>query len=406
MGKWKKISAAVLVVLQVFVFVGCQSTTGINTESESDSEIGTQAGNSEAVSETEMNSGTEMEAETDSVDETELEPEIESVAVDLHEYDFTICYSGDIRLDDNAYTTKRLAESENGVYDCISPELITIMQEADIMCINNEFTFTTGGEPTPNKKYTFRGDPARVSVLLDLGVDVVSLANNHTYDYGVQSMRDTFTTLDTVGIDYFGAGETLEDAMKPIYYEIDGKTIALVGASRAEKYKLTPQATEDSPGILRCYNTELFLQVIQEADANADFVIAYVHWGTEYSTVLEEAQLTTAKEYLDAGADAIIGAHSHCLQGMEYYDGKPILYGLGNFWFNKETDETMLVQLHFSGNDEGGSLEVAIIPAMQQDAQTLIVTEESQKEQIFSYLEEISINVEIDENGIMKEKIN
>ena len=61
--------------------------------------------------------------------------------------------------------------------------------------------------------------------------------------------------------------------------------------------------------------------IIKEADANADFVIAVVHWGTEYSYDLEEVQLTTGKEYLDAGADVVIGAHSHCLQGMEYYEG-------------------------------------------------------------------------------------
>lgn len=167
---------------------------------------------------------------------------------------------------------------------------------------------------------------------------------------------------------------------------------------------MTPQATDDSPGILRCYDTELFLEVIREADANADFVIAYVHWGTEYSTVLEDAQLTTGKEYLDAGADAIIGAHSHCLQGMEYYNGKPIVYGLGNYWFNKKSRDAMLVQLHFTGNDEGGSLEVEVIPAIQRDAQTLIVTEDKEKERIFDFLEEISVNVEIDENGIMREK--
>ena len=370
-------------------------------ESDSDSEFQSETDSKE---ESERETETDIATETESGVESETETESESEIIDLHEYDFTICYAGDVRLDDAAYTTERLKNSENGVYDCISPELLAIMQDADIMCLNNEFTFSTNGKPLNGKKYTFRGDPERVSVLIEMGVDVVSLANNHVYDYGEQSMLDTFSTLEGAGIEYFGAGKTLEEAMRPVYYEIDGKTIALVGASRAEKNKMTPQATEDSPGILRCYDTELFLEVIKEADANADFVIAYVHWGTEYSTVLEDAQLTTGKEYLDAGADAIIGAHSHCLQGMEYYNGKPIVYGLGNYWFNKKSTDAMLVQLHFSGNDEGGSLEVEVIPAIQRDAQTLIVTEEEEKERIFDFLEDISINVEIDENGIMREK--
>ena len=405
MNSWRKVIVVGLVVLETLVLIGCQSGQDGNTDTQVKGSVATEMQTeTELVAESESEKENVSTAETELQTETQLETETESEVVDLHEYDFTICYAGDVRLDDAAYTTERLNNSENGIYGCISPELLAIMQGADIMCLNNEFTFSTNGEPLKGKKYTFRGDPERVSVLVDMGVDVVSLANNHVYDYGKQSMLDTFATLEGAGIEYFGAGETLEEAMRPVYYEIDGKTIALVGASRAEKYKMTPQATDDSPGILRCYDTELFLEVIREADANADFVIAYVHWGTEYSTVLEDAQLTTGKEYLDAGADAIIGAHSHCLQGMEYYNGKPIVYGLGNYWFNKKSRDAMLVQLHFTGNDEGGSLEVEVIPAIQRDAQTLIVTEDKEKERIFDFLEEISVNVEIDENGIMREK--
>lgn len=336
-------------------------------------------------------------------EETESEIPTESESIDLHEYDFTFCFGGDISLAEDAVTTAQLDKSKNGIYDGISPELMTIMQQADIMCLNNEFTYSTNGEPMKGKAYTFRAHPDRVAVIKEMGVDAVLMANNHVYDYGKQALLDTFTTLENADIDYFGAGRNLDEAMKPVYYELDGKTIALVAASRAEKYKLTPQATEDSPGILRCYDTKLFLEVIKEADANADFVIALVHWGTEYSTKLEKVQLTTGKEYLDAGADAIVGSHSHCLQGMEYYDGKPIIYSLGNFWFNSKTLDSMLVQLHFSGNDEGGSLEVSVIPAIQKGAKTKIVTG-SEMERIFKHLEDISINIEIDENGVVTEK--
>ena len=395
--KFKKV-ISIIAVLSMLVLVGCQTadTEGqASQESESSqSETQTDTGTSE------FSSGTESVTESELPSETESETEI----VDLHEYDFMLCFAGDISLDENAVTTAQLDKSENGIYDCISPELMTIMQQADLMCLNNEFTFSTNGEPMEGKAYTFRANPKRVAVLQEMGVDVVTLANNHVYDYGKQAMLDTFTTLEEAGIQYFGAGKNLEEAMAPVYYEIDGKTIALVGASRAEKYKLTPQAKEEAPGIVRCYDTELFLEVITEADANADFVIAVVHWGTEYSTKLEEAQLTTGKEYLDAGADAIIGGHSHCLQGMEYYDGKPIVYSLGNFWFNKKTLDSMLVQLHFSGNDEGGNLEVSVVPALQSGAKTQIVTEKSEVEDLFEHLEDISVNIEIDENGVVKEK--
>ncbi len=415
MYKYRKLMVICLVAFQICVLMGCQngsqnsSQLGESQHTESEivtgSETATGSENvtgSEVTTETSTDVATNTESESNS--ESETVSETESEIVDLHEYDFTICYAGDFQLADGAVTTNQLEKSENGIYGCISPELIAIMQEADIMCLNSEFVFSTNGEPLKGKKYTFRGNPSRVSVYQELGVDVVTLANNHVYDYGKQAMLDTFTTFEEAGIEYFGAGRTLEDAMKPVYYEVDGKIIALVGASRAEKYKMTPQATETTPGILRCYDTELFLQVIEEADANADFVIAYVHWGTEYSTVLEKAQLTTGKDYLDAGADVIIGAHSHCIQGMEYYDGKPIVYSLGNYWFNSKTLDTMLVQLHFTGNDEGGKVEVSVVPALQKNSKTSILTKDSDIEKFFAYLEKISVNIKIDENGIVREK--
>ena len=250
---------------------------------------------------------------------------------------------------------------------------------------------------------TFNSPYELGETIINMGFNVINHANNHVYDYGKQALLDTFATLDGAGIEYFGAGNNLEEAMEAVYYEIDGKTVAFVGASRAEKYKLTPQATDTEPGILRCYDTALFLEAIRKADENADIVIAVVHWGTEYSFDLEEVQLSTGKEYLDAGADAIIGGHSHCLQGMEYYDGKPIIYSLGNYWFNSKTLDSMLVQLHFTGNDNGDRVEVSIVPAIQQNAKTEIVTDIEGKTRIFSLLEDISLNIEIDEHGIVTE---
>ncbi len=316
-------------------------------------------------------------------------------------YDFTICFAGDINLDENWGTTQFLDTQENGIYDCISEELVEAMQSADIMCLNNEFTYSTGGSPLPGKAYTFRAKPERVEVLHQLGVDAVTLANNHVYDYGKDALLDTFTVLEEAEIPYFGAGRTLEDAMKPLYLETDGKRVALVGASRAEKNKMTPQATETEPGILRCYDTELYLQAIREGKENADFCIAFVHWGTEYSFDLEQVQRDTGREYLDAGADAVIGAHSHCLQGMEYYDGKPIIYSLGNYWFNEKTLDTMLLQLTFTGTDEDGQLKVQVIPAVQAGYRTTWASEAEEQRRIYDFLESISVNVDISDEGIV-----
>ncbi|MCM1064547.1 MAG: CapA family protein [Eubacterium sp.] len=318
-------------------------------------------------------------------------------------FDFTICFAGDINLDENWCTTQFMDQQPEGIYDCISQELVEVMQAADIMCLNNEFTYSRGGSPLPGKAYTFRADPKRVAVLDQLGVDAVTLANNHVYDYGKDALSDTFAVLEDAGIPYFGAGRTLEEAMQPLYLEVEGKTVALVGASRAEKNKMTPQATDTEPGILRCYDTELFLQAIREGKENADFCIAFVHWGTEYSFDLEQVQLDTGKEYLDAGADAVIGAHSHCLQGMEYHDGKPIIYSLGNYWFNEKTLDTMLLQLHFSGDDTQTRLAVQVVPAVQSGYRTTYAAEAAEQRRIYDFLESISVNVEISDEGIVSE---
>src|SRR5690554_3593985 len=179
--------------------------------------------------------------------------ESEEIEEDLNPFDFVLSFAGDINFDENWATMKYYNTAENGIYDCISPELIELMKEADIMCLNNEFTYSTGGTPLKGKAYTFRAHPSRVEILKEMGVDIVSLANNHAYDYGPQSLIDTMATLKEAGISYVGAGHNIDEAMEPAYFEVDGKTIAYVAASRAEKNKMTPQATMDSPGILRCY---------------------------------------------------------------------------------------------------------------------------------------------------------
>ncbi|MGN0350720.1 MAG: CapA family protein [Roseburia sp.] len=376
-----------------FLLAGCRQGETKLSEAAQSTEEESENGQTEL---NETIQGTEVENKARHVKASESDNESTQ-----EKYDFTICFAGDISLDEKAVTTANLDANDGDISKCISEELIREMQQADLMCLNNEFTYSTNGSPLEGKAYTFRANPNRVEVLEELGGDVVGLANNHVYDYGKQALLDTFVTLEEAGIPYVGAGRNLEEAMEPYYTEIDGKTIAIVAASRAEKNKMTPQATETEPGILRCYDTELFLQEIAEAKEQADFVIAFVHWGTEYSTVLEEVQLSTGKEYLDAGADVIIGAHSHCLQEVEYYEGKPIFYSLGNYWFNGKTVDTMLVKLHFYGNENEQQLEAQIVPALQKNATTTIITDEVEKKAFFEKMEGISDQIEITSDGIV-----
>lgn len=383
----KKIWLSLLLVAAIAV--GCKGGKGTGSNSES-------ANDSYLVGD----NSTDITSQPTTEEITTEEP----TTIDLQEFDFTMCFAGDILLAEGEITTTTLDNSPNGLQDCVSPELLEIMNNADYTCVNNEFTYSTRGTPLKGKTWTFRAHPDRVKYMKEMGVDLAILANNHVYDYGEEAMLDTMSTLKNAGIDYFGAGANLEEAMKPVYVELGGKTVAFVAASRAEKYKMTPQATEDSAGILRCYDPALFIEVIKEARANADYVIACVHWGTEKSTVLEDAQIDTGKQYIDAGADVVIGAHTHCLQGMEYYNGKPIVYSLGNYWFAGYYQDTVLLNVRIYGDINNSNIELSVVPAMHKDGKVTIFKDEPEINRVYDYLEGLSINVDIDENGILHEK--
>ena len=341
--------------------------------------------------------------ETDKSSQAEATSDCVTESNDLHPYEFTLCFAGDVSLADDAVTIAQMNASPNGIEDCISAQLRQTMRDADCMILNNEFTYSTAGAPLAGKAYTFRSNPEHVTILQELGVDAVCLANNHVYDYGEQALLDTFTTLEDAGIPYFGAGRNIQEATAPYYIEMQGKTIAIVAASRAEKNKMTPQATDDSPGILRCYDTTLFLEEIKEAKKHADFVIACVHWGTEYSEELEQVQIDTARDYIDAGADVIIGAHPHILQGMDYYHNAPIFYSLGNFWFNSKSLDTMLVTLRIYGDDNGYTIEPCITPALQANCTTAYLEVPEDRKAFYDHLMELSPNIVIDDNGIVQQ---
>lgn len=113
----------------------------------------------------------------------------------------------------------------DGIYDYLSSDLMLELQSADILLINNEFTYSNRGTPLAGKAYTFRAAPSRVEVLQQLGADIVSLANNHVYDYGEEALLDTMDTLEQAQIPYVGAGRNLEEAEKIVYFIANGRKL-------------------------------------------------------------------------------------------------------------------------------------------------------------------------------------
>lgn len=300
----------------------------------------------------------------------------------------TLAFTGDINFSEGYPTTRHLDSCANGLEDCFSEDLLERMRGMDILMINNEFTYSTRGEPLAGKTYTFRADPGRAKLLHTFGTDIVNLANNHVYDYGPDALLDTIETLKQEKIPYVGAGANLEEASRPCYFICNGRKIAIVSATQIERSSnYTKEATEDTPGVLKTLNPDKFVEVIEAADQSSDCVIAVVHWGTEGNSDYGQDQARLAQAFAEAGADAIIGGHTHCLQGFEMIGDVPVIYSLGNFWFSSSTLDTGLAQVTI---DRNGDLALSFIPCIQERFRTRLVTEPAETERIFDFLQKHS----------------
>lgn len=314
---------------------------------------------------------------------------------------FTIGFTGDINFTQTGYVMTHANYMPNGVLDCIDETFQSEMRSADIMLVNNEFPYSDRGSPTPDKKYTFRAKPETVKYMTALGVDIVSLSNNHAYDYGYESFVDTIATLDEEGITHIGAGMNIEEASKYEGFIINGKKVGFLACCGVESPIKTPVATQDSEGIMGSYdNGELMCEKIREAKEECDYVIVYPHWGIENTTQLTNAQQVNSRKWIDAGADAVIGAHPHVLQGMEFYNGVPIIYSLGNFWFNTRNIYTGLLKLIISDD----AVQPVFVPGRQSGSETHYLDSADERRSLYDTLEGYMPynKVVIDDEGYIK----
>lgn len=309
-------------------------------------------------------------------------------------------FSGDVNMDNHVANMEYMYLQPNGIKDCLSKELLDEVKQADLFLINNEFTYTKSEDGLPGKGYHFKTDPERVKLLRDWGVDLVSLANNHVYDYGEQGLKDTLQALKSIQMPQVGAGHDLDEAKQPKYFIMNGKKIGIVSASQIERtLSYTKEATKNSPGVLKTLNSDKFVGVIKKARAVADYVIVYVHWGTEGHPKFEGDQQDLARDFIDAGADVVIGAHTHCLQGVEFYNDRPIIYSLGNFWFEWEEELADLNGLAQVEIDENGDLSYRFLPCIYGNGVTRLITDPEEKAQAIKYMKSISKGVNIDPDG-------
>lgn len=232
--------------------------------------------------------------------------------------------TGDVSLDPSyipAFRTQGFGWAWSG--------LSGLFQRDDLTVINLECPATDVVDPEP-KQFVFRCDPASLPVARRSGVEVANQANNHAYDQGPEGLLDSLRQIRRAGIAPVGAGADQERALRAATFDLRGWRVAVVGIDEV----LDPTymvAGPDRPGTAAGHDFGLALRAVRQAAERADIVVVMIHWGVELDTHPRAYQVEEAHRMIDAGADVIFGGHSHRLQPLDTYRGRPIFFSLGNF---------------------------------------------------------------------------
>ena len=232
-------------------------------------------------------------------------------------------------------------------FEFIEPALAS----AEIAIVNSEMAISDGGTAVA-KEFVFRAPTSAAQRMAAAGVDVASLANNHTRDYGPDALLDTVESLEAAGVVPIGAGANDTEAyVHRVLRVVGGARVAFVGASMIVPWSFP--AGPNSPGIASARPLSRVVESVRYAARAADVVIVAIHWGVERQTCPTAEQISVAQELLNAGAHAVIGHHPHVLQPVEFADGKLVAYSLGNFvWHPRSgrTGETGVLQIDFDAD--------------------------------------------------------
>lgn len=253
----------------------------------------------------------------------------------------TFLFAGDLMFDRLVYHNFKTKGLEH-IFDNLE---IGLFQEKDVTVLNLEGPISAIeiDDDYTTQDLIFNFPPETTNVLKYLNINAVSLANNHSSNAGVSGLESTKKALEAAGISYAG-GENLSGNSNVINFESD-IPISVICVN-----------------LLTNPNLNQISDLIKAEKERGKFVIVYSHWGNEYSLTHSASQQIAAHKFIDAGSDAIFGSHPHVVQDMEIYQGKPIVYSMGNFvfdqLFSKETQEGLLV----SGKITEDSLELSFFP--------------------------------------------
>ena len=262
----------------------------------------------------------------------------------------SILFAGDMMFDRSVWS-----KMETSGLDYPFRRLDHLFEKADLAIANLEGPVTDlGAHAVPEGPLIFRFEASVLAPLKQTGLDIVSLANNHTFNHGAAGLASTKTALATAGIGYFGDPRSVERDISATVIEKNDWKIGLIGWNTIEV---------SDP------NEPAMINLIHDLRPQVDRIIVMPHWGVEYQTQTK-TEVAWATDLIDAGADLIIGAHPHVVQGIAIIRGKPVIFSLGNCIFDQswseETQQAVAVQVRLG---EAGDLDLNLIPLDLHHAQ-------------------------------------
>lgn len=272
-----------------------------------------------------------------------------------------------IAVGDISYSrgVERIVKKENDInYPFL--KIYDYLKSADLVFGNLETPITPGPE-IPDFEMIFRSNPGTEQALKQAGFSILSLANNHTLNFGEKGLKDTLNYLENVGIKYVGAGQNEQEAYQPVYIEKKGIKFAFLAYTDTDIVPAFYEASSNNAGTA-FMRIEKMKKAVKEAKKKADFVIISMHAGIEYVNEPNKSQINFAHAAIDAGADLVIGHHPHVVQTLEKYKGKYIFYSLGNFVFDQpqmqETKEGLAIKIYF---DKNGIDKISFLPVVMEN---------------------------------------
>ncbi len=250
---------------------------------------------------------------------------------------------------------------QKGDYSQYFKTVKDILEDCDYSLVNLECPIIDTARPIKKQGPNLKAPQKIINLIKYCGLDGVTLANNHFYDYGDDGVISTINICKKHNIDFVGGGENIEIARNILYKTINNKTIAFINACEYE-FSIATETTAGSNPMdpIRIYND------IKDAKEEADYVVVIIHGGHEHYNLPSPRMQDMYRFFIDAGADAVVNHHQHCYSGYEYYKGKPIVYGLGNFYFdhpkkrNDMWNEGYMVCLEFNK-----VISLSLIPYIQ-----------------------------------------